>query len=107
MVLPLTRYFPELVEDIRRSNAKKFVLDSEIDVGFTDAKGNYTSYSSNSNYYPNTVKVTMWRDSNAKGAMALFFAPVFGVDATSPQKKGMAPVSLQPINAEVADGPKH
>src|SRR5256714_4273875 len=33
--------------------------------------------------------------------------PSLSVDATSPQKKGMAPVSLQPINAEVADGPKH
>ena len=33
--------------------------------------------------------------------------PSSSVDATSPQKKGMAPVSLQPINAEVADGPKH
>src|SRR5919198_4424087 len=29
------------------------------------------------------------------------------VDAASPQKKGLAPVSLPPIKAELADGPKH
>jgi cytoskeletal protein CcmA (bactofilin family) len=33
--------------------------------------------------------------------------PSLSVDATSPKKKGMAPVSLPPINAELADGPKH
>ena len=33
--------------------------------------------------------------------------PSSSVDAKGPQKKGTAPASLSPINAELADGPKH
>jgi cytoskeletal protein CcmA (bactofilin family) len=33
--------------------------------------------------------------------------PSSSVDAKGPQKKGTAPASLPPINAELADGPKH
>src|SRR5712692_4109059 len=55
------------------------LLDSDIDVGFTDANGVYTSYSKNSNNYPNTVKVTMRRDESANTSLNLFFAPAIGI----------------------------
>lgn len=57
------------------------LLDSDIDVGFIDAKGVYTSYSSNPNNYPNTVKVTMRRDASANSPLKLFFAPMIGVSS--------------------------
>ncbi len=49
--------------------------DADIEFGFTDAAGNYTSSYSG---FPNTVKVTIRRDSSANGSLALFFAPVLG-----------------------------
>jgi Flp pilus assembly protein TadG len=52
--------------------------DSDIQFGFTDANNNYTPCPTYTGY-PNTVKVTMRRDSNANGALKLFFAPVLGV----------------------------
>jgi Flp pilus assembly protein TadG len=51
--------------------------DSDIEFGFTDASGNYTPQPTYTGY-PNTVKVTMRRDSSANGSLALFFAPVLG-----------------------------
>lgn len=56
------------------------LLDSDIDVGFTDSKGAYKSYSTDTTNYPNTVKVVMRRDSSANAPLALFFAPVLGMD---------------------------
>ncbi len=53
--------------------------DADIEFGFTDQVGNYT-VSTASGPYPNTVKVTMRRDSQANGPLKLFFAPVLGVD---------------------------
>ena len=52
--------------------------DSDIEFGFTDANNNYTSAPTYKGY-PNTIKVTMRRDSSANGALSLFFAPVLGV----------------------------
>jgi Flp pilus assembly protein TadG len=54
----------------------------DVEFGFTDGQGNYTAQTANSGY-PNTVKVTMRRDSSANGPLALFFAPVFGVSNTN------------------------
>jgi len=48
---------------------------SDIHFGFTDASGTYTSPYSG---FPNTIKVTMRRDSTANGSLNLFFAPVLG-----------------------------
>jgi Flp pilus assembly protein TadG len=55
---------------------------SDIQFGFTDASGNYTSPYSG---FPNTIKVTMRRDSSANGALSLFFAPVLGTTSANLQ----------------------
>jgi len=55
------------------------LLDSDIDVGFTDAKGAFTIYSSSGSNYPNTVKVRLRRDTTANTPLSLFFAPVLGI----------------------------
>ena len=55
------------------------LLESDIDVGFTDSSGTFTSYTADSSKYPNTVKVAMRRDNGANTSLILFFAPVLGV----------------------------
>ncbi len=55
------------------------LLASDIDVGFTNGSGTFTSYATNSSNYPNTVKATMRRDSSANTPLGLFFAPVLGI----------------------------
>jgi Flp pilus assembly protein TadG len=52
----------------------------DIQFGFTDASGNYTTGGTS---YPNTIKVTLRRDGVANGALPLFFAPVFGIKTAS------------------------
>jgi Flp pilus assembly protein TadG len=54
------------------------LLDSDIEFGYTDSSGNYTALPTYTGY-PNTVKVTLRRDSTANGPLPLFFAPVLGV----------------------------
>jgi Flp pilus assembly protein TadG len=56
--------------------------DSDIEFGFTDGSGNYTTLANTSNY-PNTIKVTLRRDSQANGALGLYFGSVFGVKSVS------------------------
>jgi Flp pilus assembly protein TadG len=51
--------------------------DSDVEFGYTDSNGNYTTYSSGQPF-PNTIKVTMRRDSSANGSLGLFFAPAIG-----------------------------
>ena len=51
----------------------------DIQFGFTTASGTYsTSFTD----FPNTIKVTMRRDSSANGALTLFVAPVMGVKSS-------------------------
>jgi len=52
----------------------------DIEFGFTDSHGNYTTPYSG---YPNTVKVTMRRDSSANGPLKLFLASILGMSQTS------------------------
>jgi Flp pilus assembly protein TadG len=59
------------------------LLDSDIDVGYTDSTGTYTSNATNANNYPNTVKVTMRRDSSANTPLGLFFAPALGISSAN------------------------
>jgi Flp pilus assembly protein TadG len=56
--------------------------DSDIQFGFTDGQGTYTSAPTYTSF-PNTVKVTMRLDSQANGALKLFFAPIFGISSTN------------------------
>ena len=55
------------------------LLDADIDVGFTNSAGVYTSYATDNSNYPNTVKVKARRDSSANTSLGLFFGPVLGV----------------------------
>jgi Flp pilus assembly protein TadG len=77
-----------------RAQAKQFAADNgaggvgsltlkgrDIEFGYTDASYNYTPYDSNNPVFPNTIKVTMRRDSNANGSLGLFFAPVIGTNS--------------------------
>jgi Flp pilus assembly protein TadG len=60
--------------------------DSDIEFGYMDASYNYTAYDANNPVFPNTIKVTLRRDSSANGTLGLFFAPVIGtsnVDVTA------------------------
>jgi Flp pilus assembly protein TadG len=57
--------------------------DSDIEFGFTDASNNYTPYNSNAPVFPNTIKVTLRRDSSANGSLGLFFGPVIGNSTAS------------------------
>jgi hypothetical protein len=51
------------------------LLDGDIEIGFTDGSGNFSTTSSN---FPNTVRVTLRRDATANGSVGLFFGPVVG-----------------------------
>jgi Flp pilus assembly protein TadG len=53
---------------------------SDVQFGFTDASGNYSTTFTG---FPNTIVATMRRDSSANGPLALFVAPLIGVNSTS------------------------
>jgi Flp pilus assembly protein TadG len=65
--------------------------DSDIEFGFTDASGKYTAAPTYTGF-PNTVKVTLRRDSQANGPLALFFAPVIGTPSITLQAKAAATI---------------
>ncbi len=54
------------------------LLSSDIEFGYTDSSGNYTALPTYTGY-PNTVKVTLRRDSSANGALPTFFARILGI----------------------------
>lgn len=66
------------------------LLDADIDVGFTDSSGTYTSNATNAALYPNTIKVTMRRDSSANQSLKMFFAPVIGISNIDVQAQASA-----------------
>jgi Flp pilus assembly protein TadG len=53
------------------------LLDSDIEVGYTDSQGNYNPNPPQSTF-PNTVHVTVRRDKTANTSVSMFFAPVLG-----------------------------
>jgi Flp pilus assembly protein TadG len=68
------------------------LLDSDIEFGYTDGSGNYTAYNSKAPVFPNTIRVTMRRDSSANGTLSLFFASVIGNSSTNVTAKAAATV---------------
>lgn len=62
------------------------LLDTDIEFGFLEADGTYTAVPTYTGF-PNTIKVTMRRDSTANGELGLFFARVFGRSNTDVQAK--------------------
>ena len=80
--------------------------DSDIEFGFTDASGNYTPQLVYTGY-PNTIKVTMRRDSSANGALSLFFAPVLGVKSQNLTATASATLYGGTVNGFTAPPPTH
>jgi Flp pilus assembly protein TadG len=74
------------------------LLDSDIEFGFTNAAGSYTASTPTSGY-PNTVKVTLRRDSSANGALGLFFGPVLGVSTMNLQATAAATIYTARVNS--------
>jgi Flp pilus assembly protein TadG len=74
------------------------LLDSDIEYGFTDHKGNYTASTSSTTTFPNTVKVTLRRDGSANTPVGLFFGPVLGVSSTGLQATAAAAIYLAPVD---------
>ncbi len=74
------------------------LADADIEFGFTDAGNNYTPAPTYTGF-PNTVKVTMRLDSNANGALKLFFSPLFGVNSTSLQATAAATIYTGTVNS--------
>jgi len=64
----------------KAGNVNITLLDQDISYGFTDASGNFTtSYTG----FPNTVQVTVRRDSTANGPVGLFFGRVLGTPSVA------------------------
>jgi hypothetical protein len=66
------------------------LLDSDIDVGYTNASGTFTSNSTDATLYPNTIKVTLRRDSTANTSLSMFFAPTLGISTVDVQAQATA-----------------
>jgi Flp pilus assembly protein TadG len=73
------------------------LLDSDIEFGFTDASGNYTPAPTYTGY-PNTIKVTLRRDSTANGSLGLFFARVLGMDTVDLKATAAATIYTANVN---------
>jgi Flp pilus assembly protein TadG len=66
--------------------------DGDIEFGFTDGQTNYTPMSGNTTFFPNTVKVTLRRDSQANQPLALFFGPAIGTSTVNVQTSAAATI---------------
>jgi hypothetical protein len=70
---------------------------SDIEFGYTSSSGTYTTYGTDSPY-PNTIKVTMRRDSSANGSLGLFFAGAIGTRTTDLKATASAVIMGGQIN---------
>lgn len=68
------------------------LLDADIEYGLTNAAGTYTMYSAVSTLYPNTVKVTLRRDSTANGSLGLYFGKILGMNTVNLQATAAATI---------------
>ena len=64
----------------KAGNVSIIVPDSDIQFGFTDANGNYTSPYGG---FPNTIQVTTRRDGVANGSLGLFFGGLLGTSTAN------------------------
>ena len=75
------------------------LLSSDVEFGFTDASGAYTKSSgSTPANYPNTVKVTVSRDSTANTPLGLFFGPVLGLSTVNLQATAAGTIYAATVN---------
>jgi Flp pilus assembly protein TadG len=76
------------------------LLDADIEFGFTNSSGVYTTPTSG---YPNTIKVTLRRDSSANGSLGLFFGRVLGMNTVDLQATAAA--TIYTVNTQGFSGP--
>jgi Flp pilus assembly protein TadG len=74
------------------------LLPGDIEFGYTDASGTYTTPAP-SGSYPNTIKVTLRRDSTANGPLGLFFGPVIGTPTANLQAIAAATIHTANLNS--------
>src|SRR5207249_2458246 len=67
--------------------------DGDIEYGFTAANGTYTTPAAG---FPNTIKVTMRRDSTANKPLSLFFGPLLGKPTVDLQTAAAATIYTAP-----------
>jgi Flp pilus assembly protein TadG len=78
-------------------NVSSLVLsDSDIEFGFTDSTGAYTSAYAG---YPNTVKVVLRLDPQANGSLRLFFGPIFGYKTENVTASALATIYTGTLNS--------
>jgi Flp pilus assembly protein TadG len=65
------------------------LLDSDVEFGFTDASLKYTAPAP---AFPNTVKVTLRRDSTANNPLGLFFGQLLGMPSVNLQASAAATI---------------
>ena len=80
--------------------------NSDIEFGFTDANYNYTPLPTYTGF-PNTIKVTMRRDSSANGGVSLFFAPVLGISSQNLKASAAATLFAGSVNSFSAPPSAH
>lgn len=77
------------------------VPDADVSFGYLNSGGAYTS--TDTGFFPNTISVTVRRDTTANGPLSLFFGPLLGVNTTNLSATSRATIyvgnvsSLQPI----------
>jgi Flp pilus assembly protein TadG len=76
------------------------LLDSDIQFGSTNAANQYTP-SSTASGYPNTIKVTLRRDTSANGALGLFFGPILGMNTVNLQATAAATIYTANVDSFV------
>jgi Flp pilus assembly protein TadG len=88
----------------RAGSASSLVLlDNDIEFGFTDSSGNYTTYTGSNKYaasFPNTIKVTLRLDNTqgGNGPLSLFFGSVFGTSSTNLTATASATIYAGTVN---------
>ena len=73
------------------------LLDADVEFGTTNTSGAYSAYGPGS-AYPNTIKVTLRRDSTANGTLNLFFGKVLGKSTTDLTATASATIYEAAIN---------
>jgi Flp pilus assembly protein TadG len=80
----------------KAGNVYLSVPNTDVSFGFLDALGHYTSPYTG---FPNTVQVTVRRDSNANGSLGLFFGPVLGMSSIDLTATARATIYGAPVNS--------
>jgi hypothetical protein len=80
----------------RAGNVNLTLLDQDIQFGFTDASGNFTTAYSG---FPNTIQVTVRRDGAANGVLQTFFGGVIGTSSVNLEATARATIYSGNVNS--------